>query len=141
MFDPGICQRVIQPPFDAASAAVKPREAAVGVAQGAQGGRDARDGVEVFIAKRLTAFCQRRLCPSQQGKDLQQVFGVTGGYAALGVDLIAAFAFQRGARGGDVFGHALERQTGVDQTAERLEPRQAGRRALPPLGEEFRLMT
>ena len=51
VLDAGGGERVIQPPFDPASAAMEPGEAAVGMSQGAQGRRDAPDRRQMRIGE------------------------------------------------------------------------------------------
>ena len=141
VLDAGGGERVIQPPFDPASAAMEPGEAAVGMSQGAQGRGDAPDRRQMRIGEGAGAVGQGGLGPGEQGEDLQQFLGVAGGDAALRVDFGRAFPFQRLLRRADTVGEAVERETGVDQAAERLEPRQAGAGAFPAAVEELGLVS
>ncbi len=135
----GTGQRLIEPPLGAAPATVEPRQPAIGMAQRPERRRDARDRRQMLAPRAAPGLAQRRRRPGQQGEDLEQVFGVAGRDAALVIDLALAVARQ-GLRGGaDMALHPGQRQAGIDQPGQRLDPRQAGAGGFPAPRQKHRL--
>ena len=129
-------QRVVEPSVRAASSAVEPGEAAIGMAERTQRRRDAGDGIEVCARHAPVDLAQGGGGPGEKREDLEQFLGVAGGQPALVVDLLVALMRQRPHCGvGEVF-LALKRKARVDQAGQRLEPRQSGNGGAPAAGQE-----
>jgi hypothetical protein len=116
-----------------------PREAAVLMAQAAQGRRDpGYRGIDGGH-RRVPGIGQKLRHPGQQDEDLQQVFGIARGDAALRVDLARAFAHQGIERRFKLLFHADKRAGRIDEPCQRLEPCKAGGCMLPAGQQERRL--
>ena len=133
-------QRRIQPPLKTAPPAMEPRQPAIGMAQGPQAWGDPVDGLQQVGGHPAPGLAQRCGGPCQQGENLQQFLGVTGGNAALRVHLGAAIARQRPRRRIDQPLHPLQRQPRIDHAGQRLEPRQPRRSRAPAPPQKDRLL-
>ena len=106
---------MVQPSFNAAPATMKPRQTAITMAQATQRGGNPGDRLKMCRRRCPAGIAQRRCRPSQQGKDLKQLFGIAGQNAARGINLGAALTRQRAGCRGNVMLHILKRQTGINQ--------------------------
>ena len=119
---------------------MKPREPAIGVAQGAQDRGDFLDGGPVGGGGGLTRLTERERGPGEQGEKLQQFLGVACGQKTQIHHLALAFARQRRVGRGDILAHPLEREARVDQPGQSLEPGQSRLGRVPAFAQELCLL-
>ena len=133
-------QRVIQPPVQPAPAAMKPRKAAISMAQRPQGRADTGNRLRDRARHKLFAAFNRGLRPQQQRQNVQQFLGIARRDTAVSANLAGAIRGERGnGRGGQML-HPLQRQARIDHAGQRLEPGKAGAGAAPAARQEQRLL-
>mmetsp|Transcript_22535 Transcript_22535/g.36542 ORF Transcript_22535/g.36542 Transcript_22535/m.36542 type:complete len:303 (-) Transcript_22535:531-1439(-) len=133
-------QRMIQPPFLPAPAAMKPGQPAIGMAQSAQRRCNPLDRVQMRRRCGPLGIAQRGRGPGEQGKHIQQFFRIAGGQPPFIIDLVGAFLRQgRNRRRGQIV-HPLKRQARIDQPRQRFEPGQTRGRRMPAFGQEHGLL-
>ena len=98
--NPALGQRLIQPPFNPAPAAMKPGQSAICMAQAAQRGRNAFDRLGLRRGCAPPKIAQRGRGPGQQGKHLKQLFRVAGGNAALRASICRSHSLASARRAG-----------------------------------------
>ena len=128
---PGRGKRLIQPPFGAATTAVKARQASIGMAQRPQGRGNPLDCCQMIARRHPARLGKRGRSPGQQREDFEQFFGIAGGNAAFDINLKGAFLRQcRGGRG-DHRLHSVQAKPGDDQPDQRFKAGQSGRGHMP----------